>query len=144
MITISDKYSTEKRSNIMSKIRGKETKPEILVRKYLFSKGFRYRLHDEKLPGKPDIVLPKYRTAIFIHGCFWHGHLGCKRAKLPTTNTEFWEKKISANIERDKRNIEKLKSEGWNVIVVWQCEIASTKKREVRLERLIEEINANR
>jgi len=128
----------------MSKIRGKETKPEILVRKYLFSKGFRYRLHDEKLPGKPDIVLPKYRTAIFIHGCFWHGHLGCKRAKLPTTNTEFWEKKISANIERDKRNIEKLKSEGWNVIVVWQCEIASTKKREVRLERLIEEINANR
>jgi DNA mismatch endonuclease (patch repair protein) len=95
----------------MSKIRGKETKPEILVRKYLFSKGFRYRLHDEKLPGKPDIVLPKYRTAIFIHGCFWHGHLGCKRAKLPTTNTEFWEKKISANIERDKRNIEKLKSE---------------------------------
>ncbi|MDD2297371.1 MAG: DNA mismatch endonuclease Vsr, partial [Sphaerochaetaceae bacterium] len=111
-------YSKEKRSQIMSEIRGKESKPEILIRKYLFSKGFRYRLHDEKLPGKPDIVLPKYRTVIFIHGCFWHGHPGCKRSKLPATNTEFWTEKISANIERDKRNVEELKSVGWNVIVV--------------------------
>jgi len=144
VITIPDKYSIEKRSNIMSKIRGKETKPEILVRNYLFSKGFKYRLHDEKLPGKPDIVLPKYRTIIFIHGCFWHGHPGCKRSKLPATNAEFWEKKLSANIERDKRTIERLKKEGWNIIVLWQCEISSKKKREDRLERLIEEINANR
>lgn len=128
----------------MSEIRGKESKPEILIRKYLFSKGFRYRLHDEKLPGKPDIVLPKYRTVIFIHGCFWHGHPGCKRSKLPATNTEFWTEKISANIERDKRNVEELKSVGWNVIVVWGCEIASKAKREDRLKRLIEEIGESR
>jgi len=127
----------------MSRIRGKESKPEILVRKYLFSKGFRYRIHDNKLAGNPDIVLPKYRTIVFVHGCFWHGHPGCKRAQLPATNAEFWGKKISANIERDKRNIETLKGEGWKVVVVWQCELASKTKREERLKRLIEEINAD-
>lgn len=101
----------------MSKIRGKETKPEILVRKFLFSKGFRYKLHDDKLPGKPDIVLPKYRTIIFVHGCFWHAHPGCKRAKLPETNVEFWKKKIMANVERDGRNIEKQ--------VTLQCQVSN-------------------
>ena len=144
MVIITDIYSKEKRSKVMAKIRGRETKPEILVRKYLFSKGVRYRLHDEKLPGKPDIVLPKYHTAIFIHGCFWHGHPDCKKSKLPATNTGFWEKKISGNIKRDKRNVEELKSEGLNVIVVWGCEIASKADREERLKQLIEEINANR
>lgn len=113
----------------MSKIQGKETKPEILIRKFIFSEGFRYRINDERYPGKTAIVLPKYKTVIFIHGCFWHGHEGCKASKLPETNSEFWEKKISDNVARDRRNIEKLKSEGWNVIIVWQCEIKSKAKR---------------
>lgn len=124
----------------MSKIRGKETKPELLVRKFLFSEGFRYRINDERYPGKPDLVLPKYKTMIFIHGCFWHGHEDCKASKLPETNAEFWEKKISDNVARDRKNIEKLKSEGWNVIVIWQCEIKSKAKREKRLKLLVEQI----
>ncbi|HWQ47742.1 MAG TPA: DNA mismatch endonuclease Vsr [Methanosarcina sp.] len=133
-------YSKKKRSEIMSKIRGKETKPEILVRKFLFSEGFRYRINDERYPGKPDLVLPKYKTVIFIHGCFWHGHENCKASKLPETNVEFWEKKISDNVARDRKNIEKLKDGGWNVIIVWQCEIKSKAKREERLKLLVEQI----
>jgi DNA mismatch endonuclease, patch repair protein len=135
-----DIYSKEKRSKIMSKIKGKETKPEILIRKFLFSEGFRYRINDERYPGKPDLVLPKYKTVIFIHGCFWHGHEGCKASKLPATNAEFWEKKISDNIVRDRKNVEKLEDEGWNVITVWQCEIKSKAKREERLKFLVEQI----
>jgi len=127
----------------MSKIRGKDTLPEIIVRKYLFSQGFRYRLHWKKLQGKPDIVLPKYRTVIFVHGCFWHGHPMCKCAKLPATNTETWQRKISANIERDRKNIEILEKEGWHVIVVWQCEIRNKKDRETRLKSLSEEIRGD-
>ncbi|AKB58934.1 Very-short-patch mismatch repair endonuclease (G-T specific) [Methanosarcina barkeri 227] len=124
----------------MSKIRGKETKPEILVRKFLFSEGFRYRINDERYPGKPDIVLPKYNTVVFIHGCFWHGHEGCKASKLPKTNSEFWEKKISDNVTRDRKNIKILISDGWNVIIVWQCEIKSKSKREERLKLLVKQI----
>ncbi|WP_338041703.1 very short patch repair endonuclease [Methanosarcina barkeri] len=139
-IPISDIYSREKRSKIMSKIRGKETKPEILVRKFLFSEGFRYRINDERYPGKPDIVLPKYNTVVFIHGCFWHGHEGCKASKLPKTNSEFWEKKISDNVTRDRKNIKILISDGWNVIIVWQCEIKSKSKREERLKLLVKQI----
>lgn len=139
-ILIPDIYSKKKRSEIMSKIRGKETKPEILVRKFLFSEGFRYRINDGRYPGKPDLVLPKYKTIIFIHGCFWHHHEGCKASKLPETNAEFWEKKVSDNVVRDRKNIEKLKSEGWNVIVVWQCEIKSKAKREERLKLLVKQI----
>ncbi|MGA9188284.1 MAG: DNA mismatch endonuclease Vsr [Methanosarcina sp.] len=137
---ITDIYPKEKRSKIMSKIQGKETKPEIVVRKFLFSKGFRYLINDKRYPGKPDLVLPKYKTVIFIHGCFWHGHENCKASKLPETNAEFWEKKISDNVARDRKNIEKLKDEGWNVITVWQCEIKSKAKREERLKLLIEQI----
>lgn len=124
----------------MSKIRGKDTAPEILIRKHLFSQGFRYRLHSDNLPGKPDIVLPKYRTVIFVHGCFWHGHSGCKSAKLPETNTEKWRRKISANVERDRKNIRLLEDDGWHVIIVWQCEIRSKGDREVRLKALSKEI----
>jgi DNA mismatch endonuclease, patch repair protein len=124
----------------MSNIHGKETKPEIQVRKFLFSEGFRYRINDERYPGKPDLVLPKYKTVIFIHGCFWHGHKGCKASKLPTTNAEFWAKKISDNVARDRKNVEKLEDEGWNVITVWQCEIKSKAKREERLKLLVEQI----
>ena len=105
---MSDIYSKSKRSNIMSKISGKETKPEILVRKYLFAQGFRYRKNVKELPGKPDIVLSKYKVVIFIHGCFWHGH-SCKQGTLPQTNYNFWQEKIRKNLERDNRNILELK-----------------------------------
>ena len=105
----------------MSKISGKETKPEVLVRKYLFSKGFRFRKNVANLPGHPDIVLPKYKAVIFIHGCFWHGHPGCSKSKLPATRTEFWQKKISRTIERDKEIIDEFSILGWRVAVVWEC-----------------------
>jgi DNA mismatch endonuclease (patch repair protein) len=124
----------------MSKIRGKETKPETLVRKFLFSKGFRYRINDKRYPGKPDIVLPKYHTAIFVHGCFWHGHENCKAAALPKTNRSFWESKIRRNVDRDQKNIELLEKDDWNVIVVWNCQIKTKKNREQRLDLLVKEI----
>ncbi len=133
---MTDIFSKQKRSKIMSKISGKETKPEILVRKFLFSHGFRYRKNDKRYPGKPDIVLPKYKTIIFIHGCFWHGH-NCPAGKLPETNKSFWTKKIFGNIERDKRNKQELKKLGWNVITIWQCELKNTKIRIKTLNRLI-------
>lgn len=124
----------------MSRIRGKETKPEILIRKFLFSKGFRYRKNYKNLAGSPDIVLPKYKTAIFINGCFWHGHKNCRAAHLPATRTEYWIPKIKANIDRDKRNNRKLRKEGWKVITVWQCQIKNRAKMEQRMKRLAEQI----
>jgi len=131
---LSDIYSKRKRTEIMSKISGKETKPEILVRKYLFNKGFRYKKNDKKLPGKPDMVLSKYKTVIFVNGCFWHGH-DCPAGKLPNTNWEFWETKIKSNVERNKRNYEELKRAGWKVILIWQCEL---KNKELRAKKLKE------
>ena len=125
----------------MSRISGKETKPEIMVRKYLFSQGFRFRKNVKNLPGKPDIILPKYKTVIFIHGCFWHGH-NCKHGTLPQTNIEFWEIKINGNVKRDKRNITKLKKQGWKVIVVWQCKIGNISLRKKYLQTLITKILA--
>ena len=125
----------------MSRIGGKDTKPEIIVQRFLFSKGFRYRKNDPRYPGKPDIVLPKYNTVVFVHGCFWHGHEGCKSSTLPKTRTDFWRNKIEDNMIRDQRNIQKLEDQGWNVIVVWECEINSENKREKRLQKLITEIN---
>ena len=136
---MSDIYSKSKRSDIMSKISGKETKPEILVRKYLFSKGFRFRKNVKGLPGKPDIVLPKYKVIIFIHGCFWHGH-SCKRGNLPSSNIQFWENKISQNLSRDKNVTQKLKELGWKVIIIWQCEIQNNLSREIRLDQFISDI----
>jgi DNA mismatch endonuclease (patch repair protein) len=123
----------------MSHISGKETKPEILVRKYLFSQGFRYRKNVKELPGKPDIVLPKYKTVIFIHGCFWHGHT-CKRGALPDTNYEFWKEKIGKNKERDEHNVIELAQKGWSVITIWQCEIKNNELQKGRLEKLVLEI----
>src|SRR5580692_10169830 len=113
-----DVHSKEVRSYNMSQIRGKNTGPEILVRKYLFSKGLRYRIHT-RLPGKPDIVLPKYKTVVFIHGCFWHGHSGCKYFVVPRTRTEWWMEKINGNSAHDLRNRITLDSLGWRVLVVW-------------------------
>src|SRR5689334_22823152 len=111
----------------MSKISSKETKYEILVRKYLFSKGLRYRKNDKKLPGKPDIVLPKYKTVVFINGCFWHGH-DCKKGKMPSSSTTFWKIKITGNILRDNRVKKELKRNGWRVITLWQCKINTKTK----------------
>ena len=133
---MADIFNKEKRSKIMSGISGKETKPEILVRKFLFANGFRYRKNDKRYPGKPDIVLPKYKTIIFIHGCFWHGH-HCPAGKLPETRKEFWKNKINGNIERDKKNILELKKQGWNVIVIWQCELKNKTIKEKTLNELI-------
>ena len=136
---MSDIFSFQKRSDIMSKICGKNTKPQILVRKFLFSKGFRYRINVKTLPGKPDIVLPKYKTVIFINGCFWHGH-NCKKGKLPSSNIDFWRKKISNNKSRDDKNSDLLIKLGWKVIIIWQCEISNVNNREIRLEFLLEEL----
>ncbi len=109
----------------MSAVRGRDTKPELAVRNFLHSKGLRFRLHRRDLQGRPDIVLPSRRIAIFVHGCFWHQHQGCRRAKLPATRAEFWAAKLGANVERDARAVESLRTEGWTPIIVWECEIAA-------------------
>lgn len=115
--------SKEKRSAIMRGVKGKDTKPETIVRSYLHKQGFRFRLHKKDLPGKPDIVLPKYKIAIFVHGCFWHQHPGCKEARIPGSNTKFWMEKFSKNKARDKRNLESIMAIGWEPIVIWECEL---------------------
>ena len=120
----------------MSHIKSKNTKPEILVRRFLFANGYRFRLHRKDLPGKPDIVLPKYKTVIFINGCFWHGHPDCKYATIPETNRKFWSKKISGNMERDKVTFSVLEKMGWRVIVIWQCEL-KPKTKDQTLQNLI-------
>ena len=127
---MADVHSAETRSYNMSQIRSKNTKPELAVRKYLFAHGFRYRLHRKDLPGKPDIVLPKYNTVIFVHGCFWHGHENCKYFVVPKTKTEWWLKKINRNKELDTESIEKLKRDNWKVIVLFECEL---KKKNIHL-----------
>jgi DNA mismatch endonuclease (patch repair protein) len=124
---MADVHSPETRSFNMSRIRSKNTKPELTVRKFLYSKGFRYRLHDKNLPGKPDIVLSKYKTVIFIHGCFWHGHEGCKYFVVPKTRTDWWNNKIMRTIELDKENYAKLSDLGWRIITVFECELKSHK-----------------
>ncbi|MDR8391411.1 DNA mismatch endonuclease Vsr [Aliifodinibius sp. S!AR15-10] len=134
---MADVHEPETRSYNMSQIQGKDTKPEMLVRKFLHSNGFRYRLHVKDLPGKPDLVLPKYNSVIFVHGCFWHAHEDCKYFKIPKTRTEWWKEKLYGNKERDERNIEELEEEGWNVIVVWGCELKS-RERENALVDLLE------
>lgn len=120
---MSDKLTPEKRSWNMSRIKGKDTKIEVEVRKYLFSKGYRFRKNDKRYPGKPDIVLPKYHVAIFVHGCFWHRHEGCKDATTPKTRTEFWIEKFDKNVKNDQIKQEKLRELGWKVIVIWECEL---------------------
>ncbi len=120
---MADVHSKEIRSYNMSRIKGKNTKPEMLVRKFLFSKGFRYRLHDKKLPGKPDIILPKYKTVIFVHGCFWHGHKDCKYFVVPKTRRDWWLNKINGNIANDQKKQQALSDLGWEVIQIWECEL---------------------
>ena len=117
-----DVFSEQKRSWIMGRVKGRDTKPEMLVRSLLHRMGFRFRLHRKDLPGNPDIVLPRYKKVIFVHGCFWHGHPGCPRSKRPTTNRPFWDRKLDGNLERDKRFCAELSGLGWKVLVIWQCE----------------------
>ena len=123
----------------MRSVYGKNTSPEIYVRKMFFNAGFRYRLHNAKLPGKPDIIFPKYKTVIFVNGCFWHQHPGCKRATVPSTNWEYWDKKLKRNVERDANEIRQLKKAGWKVFVIWECRIHAQTNyyiRKLRKERL--------
>lgn len=120
---MSDNLSKEQRHKNMQHIRSTGTKPEEIVRKYLFSQGFRYRKNVAKLPGKPDIVLPKFKTVIFVNGCFWHMHEGCKDFVWPKSNSEYWEKKIKGNVERDNRNYTALEQAGWRVLIVWECQL---------------------
>ena len=125
-----DRLTPEKRSWNMSRIKSKDTTPERIVRSFLHRNGFRFRLHAKDLPGKPDIVLPKYNTVIEVRGCYWHRHEGCKDAATPSSNTDFWQKKFSENIARDNRTEQELKALGWNVIVVWECEVENKKYEE--------------
>lgn len=118
-----DCLTPEQRKRNMSAIKGRDTKPEILLRKLLHSLGYRFRIQRKDLPGRPDIVLPRYKTAIFVNGCFWHRHEGCKYASTPSTNSDFWEKKFAANVERDARNYAALKALGWHVVIIWECEV---------------------
>ena len=137
---MADNHTKEQRSYNMSKIRSTNSAPEEKVRKYLFAKGFRYRKNVRSLPGCPDIVLPKYKTVIFVNGCFWHMH-DCPRFVWPSSNKEYWEPKIRRNVERDKINIELLQAEGWRVLVVWECELKK-KTIEERLSRLSLELQS--
>lgn len=120
------------RSRMMAGIQGKDTKPELLVRKYLHSRGLRYRLHAKELPGKPDLVFPKYKAIVFVHGCFWHGH-NCKLFKFPATRPMFWKNKIAANIARDELVQKKLTESGWRVGIVWECALKGKLKNEIEL-----------
>lgn len=133
----------EQRSRNMAAIKGKDTKPEMIVRKYLFSRGLRFRVQVRKLPGTPDIVLPKYKTAIFVNGCFWHGHEGCKYFRLPKSNIEFWKEKIERNIERDRESMQALHNLGWKVIRVWECELRNKANREEALNKIYTSITSS-
>ena len=137
---MADVMTPEQRSRCMAAIKGKDTKPEMIVRKFLFSRGLRYRVNNRKLPGSPDIVLKNYKTVVFIDGCFWHGHEGCKYYRLPKTNVNFWRQKIALNIARDYANGVDLRLAGWRVIRVWECDIKTKAKRDETLEQLYQEI----
>lgn len=127
---MADVHTPEQRSYNMSQVRSKNTKPELQVRKFLFAHGFRYRLHDKKLPGSPDVVLPKYKTVIFVHGCFYHGHEGCRYFVVPKTRTDWWLDKINGNKRRDTENYRKLTEAGWRIITIYECELKPAKLEE--------------
>lgn len=128
------------RSQNMSRVKNKNTKPEVYFRKLLWREGLRYRIHYKKLPGTPDIFISKYKTAIFVNGCFWHMHEGCKLTSIPKTNTEFWSNKLTGNVDRDKKNYQKLKEAGIKVIVVWGCEISKMQKDSLYMREYIQEL----
>jgi len=138
---MADVHSKETRSFNMSRIKGKDTKPELIVRKHLFAEGFRFRLHDKNLPGRPDIILKKFKTVVFINGCFWHGHSGCRYFKIPKTRVEWWTEKINKNINNDFIAEDKLKSMGWKVVTIWECDLKN--KKEETLNYLIQILRAS-
>lgn len=133
-----DNVSKEKRSWIMSQVKGRDTKPEIVVRSLLHRLGYRFRINRRDLPGKPDIVLPKYHTVIFVHGCFWHRHIGCKRATTPSSNTAYWKHKFDLNVSRDEANKALLEELGWNVIVIWECELKYLQELKSKMIDILE------
>jgi len=132
-----DVFSKEKRSRIMSRVKGRNTKPEILVRSMIHRMGYRFRLHRRDLPGNPDIVLPRHKKVVFVHGCFWHGHKGCKRSARPSSNKAFWKKKLDGNIERDKRKRRELRRLGWEYLIIWQCELRRPDRVRRKLDRFL-------
>lgn len=133
-----DRVSQETRSAVMSKVRSRNTKPEMLVRSLLHGLGFRFRLHRKDLPGKPDIVFPSRRAAIFVHGCFWHQHSGCSKATIPETRKEFWKGKLQRNVERDAENVTALRSCGWHVLILWECETKDVAALSARLQSFLD------
>ena len=137
-----DRMSEQQRHRNMAAIHSSSTKPEVKLRHELWKRGFRYRINDKRLPGSPDIVLPKYRTVIFVHGCFWHGHKGCKKYTIPKTNTEFWIEKVRGNQNRDEKVWRDLESENWEVVIVWECELENKRFGET-VERIEKEILKN-
>ena len=139
---MADILSVNQRHRCMSRVKSKDTKPEILLRKSFWKRGLRYRVNEVKLPGKPDIVIPKYRTVIFVHGCFWHGHKNCKKASIPATNTEFWKAKITRNQQRDQEVWRQLEAKGWSVIIVWECQLMKAVLEET-IARVEAEILSN-
>jgi DNA mismatch endonuclease (patch repair protein) len=133
---MADKLSKEKRGWNMSRIKSKDTKPELLIRKAIYKLGYRYRLHKKGMPGRPDVVINRIKTTVFVNGCFWHRHGDCSEASRPKTNSEFWENKISKNVERDVKNYKILQSAGWKVIVIWECEISNEIEKNINLLKI--------
>lgn len=134
---MADKFTLEERSRIMAKVKSQNTKPEKKVRSLLHKMGYRFRLYRKDLPGKPDIVLPKFRTSVFVHGCFWHGHIGCRRSVRPTSNADFWNAKLDKNQRRDAEAIEKTELLGWKPFVIWECETRDLQALETRIKRFM-------
>ena len=141
---MADNLDKASRSAMMAKIRSHNTLPEIRVRRYLHKAGFRFRLHQKDLPGKPDLVLPMYRTAMFVHGCFWHQHQGCKYSTTPKSNVDYWSKKLARNLERDSANLERLVGLGWRVLIVWECSLKKKETASIALESTVDWIKSNK
>lgn len=127
----------------MSLIRSKDTKPELIVRKAVWAKGFRYRLHGKGLPGRPDLVFPAFRTVVFIHGCYWHAH-SCQKGRIPGQNSRFWQEKFAANKSRDQRNVQRLRREGWSVLTIWECSLSTAKSRDAAISKLLDALTVRR
>lgn len=140
---MADVVDAETRSRMMSGIRGRDTKPEVMVRRYLHAKGFRFRVHPRTMPGKPDVVLPKYRAAIFVHGCFWHRHRNCHLAYNPKSRESFWQEKFRQNVNRDEVAVQQLQGKGWRVMIIWECALRNSELRDAGLEAVTEWIKSD-